>query len=137
MKQFFIPISILTVVLVLSGIWTFQTGEPQNTKFFLYSEIIHVGVIFIFIILGAYFSYSRMQSRKKGFPEDDELSKRIVQKTAALSFYISLFLWLILLYIQKSNIINNKVLFSYGFIGMALIFIFTWIVLKSRGVRDV
>lgn len=136
MKQFFIPVSILTVVLVLSGIWTFQTGEPHDTELFKYSEIIHVGVIFLFIILGIYFSITRIQSRKKGFPEEDELSKRLVQKTASVSFYISLFLWLIILYIYKSDIVDNKILFSYGFIGMALIFILTWMILNSRGIQD-
>lgn len=136
MKKLFFPISILTLVLVIAGILIYQTGIPENRAIFIYSEIIHVGTVVLLFILGIYFAVQRIISREKGLPEDDELSKRITQKAAAISFYISLFLWLVLLYIQGSTDIDMSVLFSYGFIGMALTFVLSWSLLNSNGLQN-
>ena len=136
MKKLFLPISFLTVVMVISGILIYQTGTSHNEIIYLYSEIIHVGIIVILFILGIIFAFKRISSGQKGFIEDDELSKRIVQKSAALSFYSSSLIWLILLFVGNMNIIDKQILFSYGFIGMTLIFVLSWFVVNSKGLTD-
>ena len=136
MKKLFLPISILTTVLIIAGIQIYQAATPKNTSIFIWSEIIHVGIIVLLFVLGLYFAVKRIKSREKGLPEDDELSLLITQKAAAISFYISLFLWLVLLYIQNNTTIESTLLFGYGFIGMALAFILSWFVFNSKGIRN-
>ena len=136
MKKLFLPISTLTFVLVIAGILIYQTGTPENGTIFIYSEIIHVGTVVLLFILGIYFAVQRIISREKGLPEDDELSKRITQKAAAISFYISLFIWLVLLYILNNTTIDISVLFSYGFIGMSLAFVLSWFLLNHVGIQN-
>lgn len=136
MKKLFLPVSILTIIMVISGILIYQTGTPQNEIIYFYSEIIHVGVIIILFILGIIFAAKRIISGQKGIPEDDELSKRIVQKSAALSFYSALLIWLILLFVGNMKIVDNQLLFGYGFIGMTLVFILSWFVINSKGITD-
>ncbi len=136
MKKLFLPVSILTIIMVISGILIYQTGTPQNEIIYFYSEIIHVGVIIILFILGIIFAAKRIISGQKGIPEDDELSKRIVQKSAALSFYSALLIWLILLFVGNMKIVDDQILFGYGFIGMTLVFILSWFVINSKGITD-
>lgn len=136
MKKLFIPISIITFVLILSGISIFQSDAAKNNELFFVSEIIHVGFIAIFIILGIFFAIKRRKSREQGLPEEDELSKRITQKASSAAFYISLFIWLILLYIERSKTIDNSILFGYGFIAMASTFIISWSVINYGLLKD-
>ena len=136
MKVLFIPVSIITLVLVLSGIWIYQAGAPKDTSLFFYSEIIHVGIIALFFFLGVVFSIRRVRAREGGFPEEDELSKKIIQKASTVSFFISLFIWLIVLFLNVKTMIDVEVLFSYGFIGTALVFMINWIVFNRRGLGD-
>lgn len=136
MKNLFFPVFILTNVLIIAGILIYQTGAPKNDSIYLYSEIIHVIIIAFFFILGIYFSIKKITSRNKGFREEDELSKRITQKAAAISFYISLFLWVIVLFIHNSQIIDTRILFGYCFIGVALTFMLSWFFINSKGIRN-
>jgi hypothetical protein len=43
-----------------------------------------------------------MSSAKRGQPAVDEFSKRILQKAAALSYYISICLWLLIIYLTDA-----------------------------------
>ncbi|MBA7562682.1 hypothetical protein ES708_04335 [subsurface metagenome] len=132
MKKVFLPIFILTWVLVLSGLWIVQASNSTSSVL----EYVFIGVILVLFILGGYFGYGRIKRKKQGLPEDDELSRKIAQKAAAISYYLSLFLWLVLIYIQSHVIINIKWLFSTGMIGMAIIFIISWVIINNRGIKD-
>ncbi|GAI79220.1 unnamed protein product [marine sediment metagenome] len=132
MKKVFLPIFILTWVLVLSGLWIVQPGNSTSSLL----EYVFIGVLLAFFGLGAYFAYGRIKRKKQGLPEDDELSRKVAQKAAAISYYLSLFLWLVLIYIQSHVIINIKWLFSTGMIGMAIIFIISWVIINNRGIKD-
>ena len=136
MKKLFLPISILTIILVLAGILIFQAGAPDNSALFMYAEIIYVGILALFFILGIYFGIKRITASNEGFPEEDELSRKIIQKAGAMSFYISLCFWLIALYMQLDNIADIRLLFGFGFVGSAMTFVVTWSVLNIRGIAD-
>jgi len=132
MKKVFLPIFILTWVLVLSGLWIVQPSNSTSSVL----EYIFIGVILVLFILGGYFGYGRIKRKKQGLPEDDELSRKVAHKAAAISYYLSLFLWLVLIYIQSHVIINIKWLFSTGMIGMAIIFVISWVIINNRGIKD-
>jgi len=134
MKKLFLPLFIVTYVVILSGIWIFQTGSLEESSSHLFTEYFYVGVISVFFVIGIYIGYQRIKRRKQGLPEEDEMSKRITQKAAATSFYISLFLWLLLIYIQDRILTDIRILFGYGIIGMALIFVISWFIYNYKGV---
>lgn len=136
MKKLFFPIFLLSGVTVVSGIRIFQSGIGEGTKMLFIAELIHVIMIGILFVLGIIYGIKRIRSKEEGFPEDDELSKIIVRKSASISFYITLFLWLILLFIQSFIDIDSQVIFSFGFIGMSLTFVITWLIINSSGVKD-
>ena len=134
MKRIFLPIFALTMVLIIAGIWIFQTVDPPKDS--VASEIIFVAVIVILFIVSIFFTIKRMKNRKQGLPEEDELSKKIMNKAGAKSFFVSLFLWLALLYIHNHTTVDTEILFGYGIIGMAFIFITFTIIFNIRGIKD-
>ena len=71
MKRVFIPVFTLTMVLIIAGIWIFQTVDPPKDS--VASEIIFVAAIVILFIVSIFFSIKRLKNRKLGLPEEDEL----------------------------------------------------------------
>ena len=80
--------------------------------------------------------YKRLTSVKKGEPVEDELSKKVLQKTAALSYYISLYLWLAVMYVSDKRDYETHVLLAAGILGMAVVYAICWLVYNFRGVRN-
>jgi peptidoglycan/LPS O-acetylase OafA/YrhL len=132
MKKVFLPIFILTWTLVLTGLWIIQPSNSTSSVL----EYIFVGVIFLFFLLGGYLGYGRIKRKKQGLPEEDELSIKIAQKSAAISFYLSLVLWLALIFIQSHFTIDIKWLLSSGMIGMAIIFVISWLIINNQGIDE-
>ena len=65
-----------------------------------------------------------------------DLSKKVLQKTAAYSYYISLYLWLALIFIKDRITIDTEQLLGTGILGMAIIFALCWILFNFRGIRN-
>ena len=133
MKKVFLPIFILTYVLILSGIWI---TKPENNSTPSFLEYVFIGILLVFFTISIYLWYGRIKRKKQGFPEDDEMSKKIAQKAAAISYYISLFLWLVLIYLHNKIIIDIQYLFTIGIIGMAVIFVLCWVIFNFKGIKD-
>jgi hypothetical protein len=124
------------MILIIAGIWIFQTGNSHQDSSSFYSEIIFIVGIAILFIVSIFFAIKRLKNRKQGLPEEDELSKKIVNKAGAKSFFVSLFLWLALLYIHNHTTVDTELLFGYGIMGMAFIFITFTIIFNIRGIKD-
>jgi hypothetical protein len=131
MKDLFLPVFVITWVLVLSGLWVIQPDESLSPGF----EAIYVGLIAVFFLLSIYFASQRRKLRKQGLPQDDELSRKVNEKAAATSFYISFILWLFLIYLQSHSEISSKWIFLFGIIGMAITFIICWLVFNRSGIN--
>ena len=132
MRKVFLPIFVLTWIIVLTGLWLVQPANSSSSVL----EYVFIGVLLVFFIMGIYLAYGRIKRKKQGLPEEDELSRKVAQKAAAISYYLSLFLWLVLIYMQSHVIINIKWLFSTGMIGMAIIFVISWVIINNRGIND-
>jgi len=122
----------LTWALVLTGLWIVEPVESASSVL----EYIFVGIILTFFLIGIYLGYGQIRRKKQGFPDEDELSKKIVQKAAAISFYSSILLWLSLIYIHSHLQIEIKWLLSIGMIGMAILFVAIWLVINYVGIID-
>ena len=94
-------------------------------------------VIVIITVLGLLVIYNRFKGFKKGEPTSDELSRMILQKASSLSFYMSLYFWLVISYISESLHYETEQLIGYGIIGMAIIFVIIWSIINFLGVNKI
>jgi len=75
--------------------------------------------------------------KKRGEPAEDELSKKILQKASSMSFYISLYIWMGVMYYSDETKLETHSLIGTGILGMAIVFCACWVIFKIRGLRDV
>jgi uncharacterized membrane protein len=132
MKKMYLPLFIITMVVIITGIWIYQV-KASTSGLALISEYVQVGIIVILFGFGIFLAIRRIKSTSKGLPAEDELSKRIEQKAASKSFFVSLFLWLIIMYLQDRNGGESEIYFGYGIIGMAVIFATFYIYYYFKG----
>ena len=117
MKRALVIFLVAALVLGTSAIWFFTSGQNLNRMDFL-----HFGIILILVVFALFIGYKRVKSAKRGEPQEDELSKKILQKTAAYSYYISLYLWVALIYIKDRITIDTEQLLGTGILAMAITF---------------
>ena len=130
MKRGFIAIVVSLMVLGTSALWFFGT-EDHKIGF----EIVSFGVIVILVGFGLYFAYRRLSSANRGEPAEDELSKKIMQKTAAWSYYISLYMWVFMIWFKDRVTMDTEQVLGAGILCMAVIFFVSWIIIRLRGIR--
>lgn len=132
MKKVLLPIFILTWTMVLSGLWAFQPGVTTPSAL----EYVFVGVLIIFFLVGIYLAYKRTKRKSQGFPYEDELSRKVTRSAAAVSYFLSLFLWLTLIYIQTHSSIDINLMLIIGMTGMSAFFIISWFIINKTGVEN-
>ena len=93
--------------------------------------ILSVVVVFAIIV-----GVRRFKSLKQGEPAEDEYSKKIMQKTAAYSFYVSLYLWLVVSYFSDGSEMDTQQVIGLGVVGMAIVFVVSWVFVKLLGLRN-
>jgi len=127
--------SILTLIIsgMVLGTTILWIVEASSLRIIEYLQFVIIGIIIFF---GIYVAYRRFTSEKRGLPAEDEFSKKVMQKAAALSYYISLYLWLAIMYLSDKLKAETDVVFGWGILGMAIIFAASWIYFNYKGVRD-
>ena len=131
MKRGFLALLVSVLVVAATVVWFFMVEKPIPA-----TEIINFGVIFVLVGFGIYFAYRRFSSANRGEPQEDELSKRMMQKSAAWSYYISLFMWLFMGWINDRLSMDMGEVIGTGILAMAVIFLGCWIAVKLRGIRN-
>jgi peptidoglycan/LPS O-acetylase OafA/YrhL len=131
MKKSYLAILISLAVLITSGFWFYQANFKLSME-----DILTAGVIALLVLFGLYVGYSRLRSEKRGQPAEDELSKKILLKAAATSYFISLYLWLVIMYIGDKKKYDFEVLTGSGILGMGILFACSWLFYHFRGLRD-
>lgn len=132
MKKGIISIIISALIIVTLLLWILNTTnkiEIIDTFSFV--------VIFIVILFGVVVGISRIKSVKLGQPAEDELSKKLLQKASSTSYYISLYIWLILIYLSDKIKAETHTFISAGILAMAITFVLSWVFFKIFGLRDV
>ena len=132
MKKIYLSLLIMTMIVIIAGILIYQT-KATTSSLSLISEYLQVGIIIILFGFGIFLAIRRIKSTSKGLPAEDELSKRIEQKAASKSFFVSLFLWLVIMYLQDRNGGETDIYYGYGIIGMAILFAVFYIYYYFKG----
>ena len=135
MKRIYLPLLIITYALVLAGIIIFHdssTAGAENTTL----EYIFVGMIIILFVSGIVLFVKKYKMVKEGMATNDEMSKRITNRSAAFSFYLSLLLWIVISFVQNGSQISDGDMIGYGMIGMVTIFVVFLTYFNFKGVSN-
>jgi peptidoglycan/LPS O-acetylase OafA/YrhL len=131
MKNAILVFIIASLVLITTGLWIYSS--EANIKV---SDLLQFGVILLIVIFALFIGIKRLASAKRGEPVEDEMSKKVLQKTASLSYYISLYLWVGLIFVNDRVNIDAEELIGAGILGMALTFAICWLIFNFRGVKN-
>jgi peptidoglycan/LPS O-acetylase OafA/YrhL len=131
MKKAVILFIVAALVLITVGIWIF-TSKINLTLM----DITSFGVIILLVTFAIILGFKRLGSARRGEPAEDELSKRIMQKASSLSFYISIYLWLVIMYLSDKVKMATHTLIGTGILGMAVTFAVCWLVIKITGIKN-
>jgi Na+-transporting methylmalonyl-CoA/oxaloacetate decarboxylase gamma subunit len=88
------------------------------------------------LILAVVFAIRRFTSWKNREPAEDEYTKKIMMKTSSYSFYVSLYLWLLISYFSEESALDTQRIIGLGIVGMAIVFAISWILIKYIGLHD-
>jgi len=131
MKKSIIVFVIVVIVLAATLFWMLSSSGNFKT-----TDLISLGVIILLVAFAVFIGIKRIGSARRGEPAEDELSKKVTQKTASLSYYISLYLWLIIGYFSERLDYETHTLIGAGIVGMALTFALCWLIIKFGGIKN-
>lgn len=131
MKRTIIIFVIAALVIFTLILWALNAKLSGNIQ-----EILMIGTAFIVVGFAVYIGIARVKSSVRKEPLEDELTKKVMTKTSSLSYYISLYLWLFIMYISDRTTMHTHTLIGAGILGMAVIFFFSWIGIKIYGMRN-
>lgn len=98
------------------------------------SNIISASLVIIGALLLIIISFSVLKrvvgDLKVGFPIHDERSRKIKMYAAGYSYFISIYIWLVLLVFQKH--LDRDDILTAGLLGMAISFFLSWAILSKR-----
>ena len=131
MKKTGLIFILAVLVLITVGFWFFSGSNVHKPM-----DLVSLGVIILVIAFAVFVGYKKVISVQRGEPAEDELSKKVMQKTAAWSYYISLYLWLAIMYFSDRIELENHSLIGMGILGMAVVFAISWLVIYFGGINN-
>jgi len=131
MKKTTLIFSIVALLIITGTIWFYLSYERSGIL-----ENLHFLVIILLVVFSLFIGIKRLTSQRRGEPAEDEMSKKVMQKAASLSYFISLYLWVLMIYLKDRVTMDVEVLIGSGIIGMAVIFALSWLYYNFRGIRN-
>jgi len=131
MKKTIIVFVVALLVLAATAIWFF-TGNVELKL----TDILYFGVIVLVVSFAVFIGIRRLLSSRRGEPAEDELSNKVLRRAAGLSYYISIYMWLAIMYFSDRIKAEGHTLIGAGILGMALIFAICWSFFNFRGIKN-
>ena len=119
--------------LFIAGILLWLLNARLN---FGLQEVLVIAVLTLIIGFTLFIGVGRMKSIVQKEPPEDELSKKIMTKSSSLSYYVSLYMWLLIMYLSDKTRLEIHSLIGVGILAMALIFFFSWLSVKLIGLKN-
>lgn len=129
MKNVLALVIILALVVFTTFLWLSKDSLGVE-------EVTSLGVILAVVGFAVFILLRRIKSWKQGEPQEDELSKKVMLRTSSLSYYISLYFWVFLLWLKDRASFEQEELIGTGILGMAVIFALSWVFFHFRGVPN-
>jgi len=101
----------------------FSLGNNTEAIVLILVMIVIVGILSVFIKK----SYQDLQS---GIPSDDERTKKVRMYAAGYGYFVSLYVWLVLLAFHKY--LDSDDLLMFGLLGMVISFYVSWLLLNRK-----
>ena len=117
MKRTIVGFVVSALVLVSTAIWVLKGRIAGNTR-----EMVMVAVALVVVGFAVYLGISRLRSHQRHEPAEDELSKKVMLRASSLAYYISIYLWLFVMYISDKTTLETHSLVGAGILGMAVVF---------------
>jgi hypothetical protein len=130
MKKAVLIFAVALLVILTTLLWMINSQFSGGIR-----EILMFSGVFIIVGFAVFIGIQRLKSHKRKEPVEDEFSKKVMIKTSSLSFYISIYLWLFIMYISDKVELESHSLIGVGILGMAIIFFICWIGIKVFGLR--
>ena len=131
MKKAVIIFIVAALVIAAAILWFMSSSND-----FKPSDITSYAVLILVAGFALFIGFKKLSSARKGEPVEDEMSKKVMRKTAAWSYYISQYLWLVMMYLSDKAGYEAHTLIGAGILGMALVFVVCWLVFNFRGVKN-
>jgi peptidoglycan/LPS O-acetylase OafA/YrhL len=131
MKRVYLIFIVAGLVLASTVLWVLSTDSA-----FRLMDLVQFGIVILIVAFAMYFGYKRLSSSRRGEPAEDEMSKKVMRKTAAWSYYVSLYAWLVIMYFSDKIKLETHAVIGMGILGMAVIFAVCWLVLNFTGIRN-
>jgi len=131
MKKIVVTFGVVALVIIATVLWLTNVDTAFKPV-----DMLEVGVIILVVGFALFLLYKRLTSAKRGEPAEDELSKKVMQKTAAFSYYISIYLWLALGFFSDRLKLENHTIIGIGIMGMAVSFAICWVIINFTGVKN-
>ena len=127
----FLLLVIAATVLISAGIWALHSMEESIDL----THVLMFGILFLVVAFAILLGMRRLKSERRGEPSEDELSKLILQKAAATSYYVSLYLWVALIFVDGSRDLDTETAIGAGIVGMSVIFALSWFYHRMKGLK--
>ncbi len=132
MKKSLIIILLSIMVLATSLLWVINS--PDLIQF---PVVFFPLILLIVIAFGIFIGIRRIRSIRSGQPAEDELSLKIMLKASSVSYFISIYLWLLIMYFSDKTEWETHTLIGAGILGMAVILVLSWIFFRIIGLKNV
>lgn len=123
----------VTAAIVLAGVILFALNTDLSGNI---QEILMIGGVVILVGFSIILGIGRTKSLIRKETPEDELSKKIMAKAASLSYYISLYFWLVMMYLSDKTAMELNSFIGAGIMGMAIIFLLAWIGVRLKGIKN-
>ena len=131
MKRTIVMFVIIALVVVSLVLWALKGHIAGNT-----GEMIMTGISLVVVGFAVFLGLSRLRSHRRHEPVEDELSKNVMTRASSLAYFISIYLWLFVMYISDKTTLAAHSLVGAGILGMAVVFLLCWLGVKLFGMKN-
>jgi len=128
MKRGLLMILLAALVIIGAIIWLLHGKNEIKI-----GTMVMFGTILLVAGFAVVLAISKLKSAKEGLASDDELSQLIKDKASSRSYYVSLYWWLIMMYLSDKTKLETDSLIGAGILGMAVLFAGFWIYFNFKG----
>jgi peptidoglycan/LPS O-acetylase OafA/YrhL len=91
------------------------------------TEVGTVAGVILVVGFALFLAFRRLRSVKENLPAEDEMSKKLLRRSAATSYYLSIYLWLGLMMLADKVDLETHSWIGAGILGMAILYALSWI----------
>lgn len=131
MKRHWIIFLVVALVIVSTAFLFFSSGFELSK-----TDYVHFGIIGFLVAAAVFIAIKKMRNMRRGEPQEDELSKKLMQKASSLSYFVSLYIWVVILYLKDRVSMDTEELIGSGILAMGVVWTISMAFYYFRGIRN-